>query len=218
MECGLCLSSQLSLYYTDLKRQWGYYLCENCQLVFRDPQTYLLGPDEKARYETHNNSIENLGYVKFLSPVVELLRPHLKLGDKGLDFGSGPGPILDELFKKEGFEVLNYDPYFENDKSRLETSYDFITCTEVFEHLYRPSLEMDVLTNLIKPQGFLVLMSEFRTHLDHFSNWGYRMDNTHVCFLNDVSLQFLCNQWGFDLISYDGRRLALLQKKVSHSL
>lgn len=213
MHCGLCSSEAMSPYYQDLKRDWHYFICDQCQLVFRDPATYLVSTVEKQRYETHNNSIENEGYVRFLSPAVEVLLPYLQEGALGLDFGSGPGPILDTLFARQGFKVKNYDPYFAKDKSSLEANYDFITCTEVFEHLYTPKNEMSLITEILKKQGYLVLMSEFRKDdVAHFARWGYRMDSTHVCFLNQTSMDWLCRQWGYELLSCDGR-LSLLRKK-----
>lgn len=211
MLCTLCHSDNLKAFHRDEKRSWTYFVCEECDFVFRDPESYLKPTDEKARYETHNNSIENEGYVKFLSPSVEILLPHLKEGDEGLDYGSGPGPILDTLFERKGFKVSNYDPHFQPNEEVLKKTYDFVTCTEVFEHFYEPNFEMRKISELVKPGGFLVIMSEHRRDPEHFAGWGYRTDNTHVCFLNDESLYFICERWDYELLSSDGR-LSLLRK------
>lgn len=212
MQCSLCLHEKLQKYHWDEKRSWQYYICENCDFVFRDPVTYLEPQEEEYRYSTHNNSIENQGYVRFLSPAVEMLLPYLKESSRGLDFGSGPGPIIDKLFEPHGIQVENYDPYFSSKPELLKQQYDFITCTEVFEHFYQPSESMGQICQLLKPGAYLSLMTEFRQDLQHFKTWPYRLDNTHVCFLNNRSLQWLCSNCGFDLLESDGRRLVLLQK------
>lgn len=128
-----------------------------------------------------------------------------------MDFGSGPGPILDILFEREGFTVRNYDPYFEPLDLKDLSPFDFVTCTEVFEHFYHPQREMENMISLIKKQGYLLLMTQFRENLSHFSNWGYRMDNTHVGFLNDKSLSWLALNWGFEILSRQDR-IALLRR------
>lgn len=177
----------------------------------RDPETFLISTEEKKRYQSHNNSIENQGYVKFLSPVIEIARPHLPTKAKGLDYGSGPGPIMDLLFAVHNIEVTNYDPYFTTDPNVLNEAYDFVTCTEVFEHFYQPNKEINQISKIIKEAGYLILMTELRKDLEHFKSWSYRTDNTHVCFLNPKSLNFICENWGYQCLS-SSHRLHFLQK------
>ncbi len=212
MTCGLCESTETSLYFKDEKRNWDYFQCAQCELVFRDPQTYLSHEEEKERYKTHNNCIENQGYVDFLTPVVRTLLPFLKLGSRGLDYGSGPGPILDKLFAEENIEVKNYDPYFDYHPYLLDETYDFITCTETFEHFTIPFKEMVTMDHCLKPHGYLLIMTEMYRELEHFKGWGYRMDPTHICFLNTKSLQWMAQKWNYEVLSVKGR-IFLLQKK-----
>jgi hypothetical protein len=212
MTCGLCESEVTRVFYEDTKKNWTYFVCDTCQLVFRDPHTFLSHEDEKQRYTTHDNGIENQGYVNFLRPVVTTLRPYLKAGDQGLDFGSGPGPILDQLFAEENISVKNYDPYFDYHPFLLDESYDFVTCTETFEHFSIPFKEMVTMTACLKPQGYLLIMTEMYPELEDFANWGYRQDPTHVTFLSPSSLQWLAEKWGYDILNATGR-IFLLQKK-----
>lgn len=215
MTCGMCESKEVKPFFRDEKRQWDYFQCSQCELVFRDPETYLPHEEEKARYQTHNNSIENEGYVKFLSPVVNTLLPYLQAGQQGLDFGSGPGPILDQLFAKEGIGIKNYDPYFDYHPHYLDEKYDFITCTEVFEHFTIPFKEIVTITNALKPNGYLMIMTEKYQDLEHFKNWGYRMDPTHICFLNDKTLDWMSQEWNYKPIHLEGR-LFLFQKQETN--
>lgn len=209
MQCRLCQWSSTEPFYLDSRRNWSYFLCKRCDFVFRDPETYLDPVTEKKRYSTHNNSLENLGYVNFLKPIVDVVVPHLNKSDRGLDFGSGPGPILDQLFAAKGFVVENYDPFFAPSVELLNKSYDFVTCTEAFEHFYQPNREMALMSRLLKPGGYLILMSEWRK--EDFATWYYRNDETHVAFLNQKSLQWLCEHWGFHLLRCMDR-IALLRK------
>lgn len=210
MVCPLCESSDINDFAQDSKRSWSYWQCQVCDLVFRDPQSYLNLLQEKARYQTHNNSIENAGYVKFLSPVVETLKPYINKSDKGLDYGCGPGPILDHLFAECGIEIDLYDPFFYSNKI-LEESYDFITCTEVAEHFYHPGSELVKLDEKLKPGGYLLIMTEVRPKDKPFLDWGYRMDSTHVCFYSEKVWSWVTERWGYELLSSD-RRIALFQK------
>lgn len=213
MTCSLCLGDSIREFYLDEKRNWLYFECQQCALVFRDASTYLSHEDEKQRYLTHNNSIENQGYVDFLTPNVSIVLPYLSSDCRGLDYGCGPGPIMDQLFARHGIEVKNYDPHFAPHAELLKQNFDFVTCTEVFEHFYEPYKEMETLHRLLKPGGFLVLMTELRKDKDHFANWGYRTDNTHVVFLNHQSLHQICAAWNYELKSSDGR-ISLLRKKL----
>lgn len=211
MTCGLCENKNASPFYKDEKRTWNYFVCSECELVFRDPETYLDHEEEKKRYSTHDNNIENQGYVDFLMPNVKTLLPYLKKGAKGLDFGSGPGPILDKLFAEEDIEVKNYDPYFDYHPHLLDDKYDFITCTEAFEHFSIPFKEMVTMNAALKPGGFLLIMTEMYRDREHFASWGYRTDPTHICFLNKKGLKWMANQWGYEILSCDGR-ISLLVK------
>ncbi len=214
VECTLCYSSQTEPFFEDSRRQWSYGECGQCGLVFRSPDSLLPPEAEKKRYETHNNSIENKGYVKFLTPVVESLRPYIMPGEEGLDFGCGPGPILDQLLSPLKVSVTNYDPYFYPDRRALIKCYDFVTCTEAFEHFYNPGREMQGLYQLVKPGGLLLIMTEKRKELPEFEKWGYRTDNTHVCFLNDQTVDWIAEQWNYEVIFSKGR-ISLFIKKES---
>ena len=133
MECTLCNQNISTAYFVDKRRSWTYWCCSRCDLVFRDPATYLPEEDEKSRYATHNNTIEDPRYVKFLSPALEGIVKYVKKGERGLDFGCGPGPTLSTMLDRSGYPCEYYDPLFFNTQTLLRSTYDFITCTEVIE-------------------------------------------------------------------------------------
>ena len=90
-------------FFSEMKKgQWDYFQCNRCELIFRDPQTYLSHEEERKRYETHQNSMANKGYVQFLNPAVKLLLPHLKKGDRGLEFWLWSRPDSGSTLWKRG--------------------------------------------------------------------------------------------------------------------
>ena len=78
----------------------------------------------------------------------------------------------------------------------LSHSYDFITSTEVVEHLASPGLEMEKLWALLKPGGYLGIMTKQVTDRESFGLWHYKNDPTHISFFSHRSFQYLGNQWG----------------------
>ena len=114
----------------------------------------------------------------------------------GLDFGSGPGPTLSLMFEERGHRVAIYDPYYAPDELALDDDYDFITSTEVVEHLAAPGRELDRLWALLRPGGYLGLMTKQVTDRESFGRWHYKDDPTHISFFSNHSFQYLGARWG----------------------
>ena len=214
MQCPLCLVSGQT---TDVRGadDRRYYLCGNCSLIFADPAHYLSPAEEKARYETHENSIKNPGYVRFLKRVVEPILPYLDRGMRGLDYGCGPGPTLSLLVRQQGIGCEDYDPLFAD--RPLQPPYDFVFSTECFEHFYRPAMDIERIHALLKPGGLLGIMTERWTTLEAFADWYYTRDPTHVSFYHANSLDFLCIRFGFTPMWMDEKRVAIFRRNPSHS-
>jgi len=195
MNCTLCHDSN-TVIYSELADA-SYFQCSNCQLIFQDPKTYLDGEEEKARYDTHQNNPEDPGYRKFLARVVDPLLERIEPGQKGLDFGCGPGPTISVMLEEKGYKVDNYDLYFRPDTKLVEKSYDFITSTEVFEHFYLPGKEFEKVWSLLKPNGVLGVMTLFYPDSKEvFNSWWYKNDPTHVCFFSPEVFEFIGKKYG----------------------
>ena len=95
--------------------------------------------------------------------------------------------------------VSLYDPYFYPSQTALSRTYDFITCTEVVEHLYEPAEVFRQLDQLLKPGGWLGVMTCFQTDDDRFDNWHYRRDPTHVVFYRESTLALLADKFGWSM-------------------
>jgi hypothetical protein len=110
------------------------------------------------------------------------LIPNLSPGDFGLDYGSGPAPVLSELMAEEGFAVTNYDLHFANNTNLVNQKFDFLTCIETAEHFRDPKTEWVTIFNLVKRGGWLGIMTELLTESVDFSSWYYKGDPTHICY------------------------------------
>lgn len=175
-----------------------YYRCPACIATFIDASRLLNPEEEKARYAYHKNDTTDQGYRKFLSKLADPLIKRLAPSKHGLDFGCGTGPALAQMLEDEGHRVELYDPFFYPDTSLLEKQYDFIACTEVFEHLHKPARELKLLDGLLKPGGLLAVMTCFQTDDAKFADWHYRRDPTHVVFYKEETLRFIAQSFGWE--------------------
>ncbi len=156
-----------------------------------DSEFFLSPEEEKAIYDHHENGPEHLGYVRFLERVAAPVAKKLSPGAMGLDFGSGPGPTMDTIFQSYGFSQENYDIFYCNQASKLERAYDFITCTEVVEHVHSPRKIFLQLTSLLKPGAVLGISTQLLSDGQNFKDWWYRRDPTHVCFYGKKTFDWI---------------------------
>lgn len=150
-------------------------------------------------YDRHENNIEDAGYRSFLARLADPLLQRLNPNCRGLDFGCGPGPALAVMLREQGHEVALYDLYYAPDLEVFDQQWDFITSTEVIEHLGQPGQELQRLWQCLKPGGLLALMTKRVTNLEAFSTWHYKNDPTHISFFSESTFQWLAAQWQAEL-------------------
>lgn len=194
--CPLCQHSQVEYYFSDARTYWQ---CQNCDLVFVGSSEHLNELDEKARYDLHENDSDDLGYRQFLNRLVLPLSKRLTPSSVGLDFGCGPGPTVSIILEELGHQVSCFDKYYANNPSLLTLTYDFITSTEVLEHLREPSVELQKLINMLKPKGYLGIMTNLLPSKKRFADWHYKKDATHICFYADTTFEWVAEQWNLSL-------------------
>ena len=192
-----------------------YDVCEHCDFIRKQPRHHLDTQAEHAQYLHHVNTIENVGYVTmFKRFIAEAIDPFITKG-KGLDFGSGPGPVLYELLKIKGFDMAHYDPYFNPNLSVFEARYDLITSTEVFEHLADPQKTLSRLTECLKNKGVLAIMTSFhQKDIAVFLNWWYRRDSTHIAFYTLKTFEFLIEEMPLHIVYTNNKNIIVLQKRL----
>lgn len=191
--CPLCQRNQIVFYCADSKRP--YLHCKVCDLVFVPANYHISSGLEKAEYDKHQNSAEDYGYRTFLSRLSEPLLERLEPRSKGLDFGCGPGPALPAMLAAHGHRVEIYDPFYAHYPEVLERQYDFVTTTEVFEHLREPARTLNQLWSLVKPGGVLGVMTKLVANKTAFEKWHYKNDPTHIIFFSKTTMQWLADFW-----------------------
>lgn len=212
--CPLCHSDNVLHFYSEPRSnscQRDYLRCQQCALVFVPSFQFISPEQEKAEYDLHQNHPSDQGYRQFLARLFIPMREKLTPGACGLDFGSGPGPTLSLMFEECGHPMRIYDYFYADDAYVLQQSYDFITATETVEHLHHPRKELDQLWNILKPGGYLGIMTKLVIDRDAFARWHYKNDPTHVCFFSTETFCWLAALWN-TTIEFIGNDVILMQK------
>lgn len=207
--CPVCCSGQV--YHFQRVEERCYWRCRDCLAVFLEVEQRPDLASERAEYDKHQNDPFDPGYRGFLSRLWELLKPRLPTRASGLDYGCGPGPALATMAVEQGFEVALYDPYYAPNVAALTRQYDFITCTEVAEHFHDPANEFEKLDQLLRPGGWLGVMTEFQTEDERFARWHYRRDPTHVVFYREETLRRIAERYGWQ-VEFPRKDIALFHK------
>jgi SAM-dependent methyltransferase len=205
-----------------------YFRCGTCDLIFTSVSQLLSPQDEKAEYDRHQNNPDDWGYRHFLGRLCDPLQNRIEDHSRGLDFGSGPGPTLSVMLEEAGHSVALYDPFYAPDTAVLKQTYDFVTATEVVEHLHHPRRDLEQIWRCLKPGGWLGIMTKLAhsgdehgdetsapkisdPHRDAFATWHYKDDLTHVCFFSRKTFLWLGQLWRCQL-TFIGSDVILLQK------
>lgn len=192
--CTLC-AAQAAHFLTVAK--CSYFRCPTCHLRFLDPAQHPGQDAEHAHYLHHENDVHDPRYRQFLSKLADPLLARLPNHAAGLDYGCGPGPALAAMLREAGHDMALYDPFFAPDSATLQPCYDFVTCTETAEHFHHPQQEFERLSAMIRPGGWLAVMTCFQTDDAHFASWHYRKDPTHVVFYRAETFAHLAANWGW---------------------
>lgn len=171
------------------------------------PQHYLSHKEEKARYLTHNNDVNDPRYRKFVRPVIRAVITYTHPNHVGLDYGAGTGPVITKLLREKGYTMTTYDPIFIPNSEVLNDTYDFIVCCEVVEHFHNPQREFERFYKLLNPCGLLVIKTELLTTDIDFPNWYYIKDPTHTIFYNPNGMHFLLRQYDMEILKISPRLL-----------
>ena len=189
-----------------------YFSCPHCQLIQLAEAHHLSPEKQKQRYEQHENSLDNPGYVErfegFLKAGVD---PFVGKGGRVLDFGCGPEPVLAWLMERRGYEVDRYDLFFHPDEAYRTQQYHLITLTEVLEHLTDPLGTLRALSPRLAPGGVFTVMTLFHPNdRAKFADWWYRRDPTHVSFYTVKTLGELANALGMKVLFSDAKNTVVL--------
>ena len=209
--CPLCQSCHHRHFTKDAYR--SYRQCLLCRSVFVPPKYFLGTKDERARYDLHTNSPDDAAYRKFLQRMLIPMQERIAKKSHGLDFGSGPGPTLSLMFEECGYSMQIYDCFYADNQEVFKRQYDFITATEVVEHLHRPFVELERLWQALKGDGYLGIMTSRYDGIENFDCWHYKLDPTHVLFFSLESFAWLSRKWNAQLEVIDND-IVFLHKRI----
>jgi SAM-dependent methyltransferase len=140
-----------------------YFRCPSCGFVFTTQFDDLSDDDFKQQ-------VYNEDYVKVDPDCTETRPAHearLLEGAFGefkqeisvLDFGGGQGQLARNLAAAGFGDVVNYDPFHEDQASRPQRTFNLVVCFEVVEHSPDPVRTFRDMFSFLDPQRGLVLFS-----------------------------------------------------------
>lgn len=211
--CKIC-SRPADLFFADGRT---FYKCRNCYLIFTNETISAKEQDNHFRSQVSNDPsywqrVANT-YIQLSS---EFINPR-----QILDFGSGSGDLSGAL-KDMGYIVYSFEPrvHGEFTEQKYHGRFDMIIANQVIEHLPDPVREIRALHEVLDDEGILFMTSSFTDHFihadnasDHFKNWWFKDDATHVSFFCYWSLQSLCDLVGLKIVGY-GPIAAIMRKQL----
>ena len=211
--CRLCCSEQTYLMHTAGKRsRYREFLrCRVCDLVFVPEEMLLTEAEERERYLQHSNDPGDEGYRRFLANLLDETAPLVKPGADALDYGCGPGPALVAMLREAGLNARGYDPHFLPEAEALTRTYDLVTCSETAEHFRQPAKEFATLSRLLKPRGWLGVMTGMLDDWSDFPSWHYHTDATHIGFYSYACFGWIARRHGW-ACHFPRRDVALLHR------
>ena len=212
MRCPLCARADTRDFVT--AGGVDYLRCDHCLFTWMHPDFLPTVEEEKAQYDLHDNRVDSYHYRKFLSRLAYPLMNSLEPGARGLDFGCGQGPALAAMMNEAGFPTSIHDPIYYPDPEPLARTHDFITCTEVVEHLHQPRPVFEHLNSMLNAGGILAVMTRWLTEDDAFADWRYRRDPTHVCFYRIETLEWLAGHFRWT-VEFPARNVAFFRREGS---
>lgn len=194
MKCPLCDAKTQPF---SKAHQRVYHRCNTCSSIVLAENHRLSVEQEKQRYLLHQNDVNDTGYQKFVSPIVQNVLKKQKPSHQGLDFGSGSGPVIAKMLTDKNYTITTYDPIFDPNKEALNQTYDYIICCEVMEHFYNPAKEFKLLYSILKHDGTLYCKTNLFSSDINFDSWWYKNDPTHVFFYTEATLLWISNRYNF---------------------
>ncbi len=211
MSCPLCNSSQTEQFAKDKQRE--YFKCSQCDLTYVPKEQLISLEAERARYDTHNNNLDDPRYCTYLqSKITDIKELGVELSTGPiLDFGAGKEAVMTYLLCKEGFDATAFDPIYGLDDLSKAPFYTIIM-NEVIEHLYEPLSVLETVVPLLHDKGYLYINTELTDPVPNFEKWWYRSDPTHVIFFSEETFAHIAKKFKLTLIDCNHKNRVLLQK------
>jgi len=212
MKCVICDAETHSIIDPQITAE--YDVCTNCEFIYKSKEFHVTFKREHEEYNKHNNSMENEGYVNIFKNIIKDFISELNIERKVLEFGSGPNPVFKEILEDNGFNVFDYDPFYNENERYKENKYQLITSNEVIEHFSNPIKEFELLVSLLEEGGYLLISTLFRKmDEESFLTWWYKRDLTHIAFYNMTTFEHLAKKFNLDIVKHNDKNIVVFQKK-----
>lgn len=175
-----------------------------------DQSNKLGGTNEEERNQVHNPT--RLQRIRQFHP-----RPRV------LDFGCGSG-LLVRYLRKNGVEAAGYDRYGaakESDRPQYvsydgalltKESFDIVTMIEVIEHTDAPYKELDIIFDILKPGGVLMVETSFTNWMDLATDPYINPAIGHSTIFSHEGLDEVMAEKGFEVYGHINRNVRVYQK------
>ncbi len=190
MICPLCKFAFCREIGSDRRR--AFYLCNVCDLVFVPPEYHLSTEQERRRYDLHDNTEKNQGYVGFLGQVADVAESVSPKEGRFLDFGCGKEAVLSSLLERRNRRCDCFDPLYEHTID-MENRYETVILCEVIEHCRNVHETLMSIRRLLLHGGAVIVRTQCRPDNSDLMQWWYVQDPAHVCFFSAGSLRFAAN-------------------------
>lgn len=194
-----------------------YHACDFCGFISKDKEDHVSAQAQHTIYDSHHNSIEDPVYVAYFNHFLsKAVFPYIRNGKCGLDFGSGPSPVLAQLLTDTyGYDMEIYDLFYSPIKSYLSKTYDLITVTEVVEHLENPLNYFALFSEHLNKDGVLAIMTHFHHHRDEdFLHWHYIRDRSHISFFSERTFEIIADKLKLKIVYTDHKKFITFEKAV----
>jgi len=213
LKCHICNNSVDS--FVDEKTKIVYYHCDSCEYIFKSPEYYQDFKAQHVRYDLHENDENDAGYRAYFQRFLDFVLPRIEKPGAALDFGCGASSLLAQLLEEKGIGCDYYDPIYHPKEDEKDKKYDLIVTTEVFEHLHQPKEVFVKLLGQLDEGGYLAIQTQFHSNrIETFKKWYYHQDPTHIVFFRVKTFRKLCEMYGCELLSDNGKNMVLLRKRI----
>ena len=211
MDCLICGHDTQA--FSDKKYKIMYYYCPYCECICKDSEHFKPIPEQKERYDLHENDPEDEGYQAYFQRFLDFVLPLVESPKTALDFGSGRSSLLADMLSKEGIKCDYYDPIYHPENLDNSKKYQLIVSTEVFEHLHEPKVVFEMLLEKLEQGGYMALQTQFHPNdIEAFQKWYYHLDPTHIVFFTPKTFKVLCEINGCRFIEDNHKNMVVISK------
>jgi len=187
MICPLCLSHNCQQVGSDKRR--CFFRCDTCTLIFVPHAYHLTSQQERRRYDLHDNTESNEGYVRFLTQVADIVEDESSSHARILDFGCGREAVLSKILRHRGKRCDCYDPLYHHSITDTSVRYDVIVLCEVIEHCRDVQCTLHEIKRLLTDNATVLIRTQCYPPVDRLTTWWYAQDMTHVNFFSQQALE-----------------------------